>query len=53
MQANAFACAFALLIPLVLPWRYVIDRYLVKAGDPWRGDRAQRAECADAGVSIR
>jgi len=50
MQANAFACAFALLIPFVLPWRYLAAHYLRKAGDPWRGDRAQRAE---TGVSIR
>jgi hypothetical protein len=50
MQANAFACAFALLIPLVLPWRYLAAHYLRKAGDPWRRERAQRLE---AGASIR
>jgi hypothetical protein len=45
-QANAFACIFVLLIPLVLPWRYLLAHYLLKAGDPWRArvaaDPAQR-----------
>ena len=50
MQANTFACVFALLIPFVLPWRYLVAHYLVKAGDPWRAEAAQRAE---AGASIR
>jgi hypothetical protein len=49
-QANAFACIFALLIPFVLPWRYLVAHYLVKAGDPWRRERSQRLE---AGASIR
>jgi hypothetical protein len=35
-QANAFACVFALLIPLVVPWRYVFAHYVRKPGDPWR-----------------
>jgi hypothetical protein len=35
MQANAFACIFALLIPLVVPWRYVLAHYVMKPGDPW------------------
>jgi hypothetical protein len=35
-QANAFACVFALLIPLVVPWRYVLAHYLMMPGDPWR-----------------
>jgi hypothetical protein len=34
-QANAFACIFALLIPLVLPWRYLLAHYLMRPGDPW------------------
>lgn len=24
------------LVPLVMPWRYVLDRYLRAPGDPWR-----------------
>ena len=57
-QANAYACMFALLIPLVLPWRYVLVNYLVKAGDPWRAGRAagpaqRAAPGASRGASIR
>jgi hypothetical protein len=53
-QANAFACAFALLIPLVLPWRYLLAHYLMMPGDPWRA----RAEAGPAqrplpGASMR
>lgn len=33
--ANAYACALAVLIPIVVPWRYVWAHYLKKAGDPW------------------
>jgi hypothetical protein len=50
MQANAFACVFALLIPLVLPWRYLLAHYVTKAGDPWRSEGAQRPV---AGASMR
>jgi hypothetical protein len=35
-QANAFACVFALLIPLVLPWRYLLAHYLMMPGDRWK-----------------
>jgi hypothetical protein len=52
-QANAFACVFALLIPFVLPWRYLVAHYLTRAGDPWRGERSQRAQCDPAGASMR
>jgi hypothetical protein len=50
MRANAFACIFVLLIPLVLPWRYLFAHYVLKAGDPWFAERSQRPE---AGASIR
>lgn len=34
---NLFQCAFGLvLIPLVLPWRYVIHQYLGGPAEPWR-----------------
>jgi hypothetical protein len=49
-QANTFACFFALLIPFVMPWRYVFAHYVTKRGDPWRAAGDQRAE---AGTSIR
>lgn len=42
MQANVFDCAFALIIPFVLPWRYLVAHYVNKAGDPWRSQRAGR-----------
>jgi len=50
MQANTFACVFAFLIPVVLPWRYLAAHYVKKAGDPWRAGSGQRAE---AGASMR
>jgi hypothetical protein len=53
MQANAFACVFALLIPLVLPWRYLFAHYVTMAGDPWRGGPARRAQRDPAGASMR
>ena len=51
-QANAFACVFALLIPLVLPWRYLLAHYVRNAGDPWRAGDAGPSQRA-AGASIR
>ena len=36
MQASIMACAMGLVIvPLVLPWKYVIDRYVRAPGDRW------------------
>ena len=40
-QANVFDCALALIIPFVLPWRYLVAHYVNKAGDPWRSQRAE------------
>lgn len=37
---NAFACVFVVLVPIVIPWRYVVRHYLREPGDPWRSDRA-------------
>ena len=35
---NLVQCAFGIvLIPLVLPWRYVVHHYLSGPGEPWRG----------------
>jgi hypothetical protein len=52
--ANAFACVFALLIPFVVPWRYVLVNYLMKAGDPWRARHAAGpAQRAAPGASMR
>jgi len=34
---NLFACMLGVvLVPIVLPWRYVIQRYLVARGERWR-----------------
>jgi hypothetical protein len=29
-------CLLVVIIPLVIPWRYMFDHYLKKAGDRWR-----------------
>ena len=34
--ANTFACLFVVLVVLTVPWRYVFEHYVKKAGDPWR-----------------
>ena len=53
-QANAFACVFALLIPLVVPWRYVFAHYVKKPGDPWRARLgAEPTQRPAAGASMR
>jgi hypothetical protein len=37
-----FACLVGVvLIPIVIPWRFVYERYVKAAGDPWR-KRAQQ-----------
>jgi hypothetical protein len=30
-----FACALAIIVPIVLPWRYVLANYVTKPGDRW------------------
>jgi hypothetical protein len=34
--ANTTACLVAVIIPFVIPWRYVFAHYLKKPGDRWR-----------------
>jgi len=36
VQANLFACSLVVVIPLVMPWRYVYANYVRRAGEPWR-----------------
>ncbi|MYM39246.1 hypothetical protein [Duganella qianjiadongensis] len=31
-----YECAFVIIIPLAMPWRYVYARYLQQPGDRWR-----------------
>ena len=35
-SAMTFACLFVLIIPFVIPWRYVFAHYVKKRGDRWR-----------------
>ncbi|MBV8657580.1 MAG: hypothetical protein JO142_07130 [Burkholderiales bacterium] len=41
MLANVIACSVAVLIPCVVPWRYVYAHYIQKPGEPWRTPRPQ------------
>lgn len=36
VMATMVACAIALVYPLIVPWRYVLDMYVRKPADPWR-----------------
>ena len=39
-----FACLMGvILVPLVIPWSYVLLHYVRAAGDPWRKQAQQRA----------
>lgn len=43
--ATVFACLIGVVVPLALPWGYLLDRYWRARGDRWRGpapaDRVQ------------
>ena len=30
------ACLMGVIVPIVVPWRYVFENYVKKHGDPWR-----------------
>ncbi len=34
--ANAPSILMGVIVPLVIPWRYVIEHYLIKPGDRWK-----------------
>lgn len=36
MAATAFACLVGVVVPLALPWRYLVERYVRAPGDRWR-----------------
>jgi hypothetical protein len=40
---NTFACALVVVFPIVIPWDYVMQHYIGKAGDPWWRGRAREA----------
>ena len=33
---TASQCLWILIFPFFIPWRYLLDHYVRKAGDPWR-----------------
>jgi len=33
---NVFACSLAVIVAIAIPWRYVLEHYVTKAGDSWR-----------------
>lgn len=35
-RANASACLMVVILPFVIPWRYVFAHYVKKPGDRWR-----------------
>lgn len=38
-RSNLFPCSLVVLVALVIPWRYVLDHYVRKQGERWRGAR--------------
>ena len=34
--AVAYACLYVVILPFVIPWRYVFEHYVKKRGDRWR-----------------
>jgi hypothetical protein len=45
-EANAYACALVVLVPIVMPWGYVMHHYLRGAGAPWSKTAHQAAGIA-------
>ncbi|MBP1203124.1 hypothetical protein JOD97_001138 [Duganella sp. 1411] len=37
MVENVFACLLVVVIPIVMPWGYLIENYWKRPGDRWRG----------------
>jgi hypothetical protein len=33
---TATACLMGVIFPIVIPWRYVFENYMMKSGDRWR-----------------
>ena len=32
---NVFACSLVVIVALAIPWRYVVEQYAKRPGDPW------------------
>lgn len=48
-QATAgifYSCLVALIVVVVVPWRYVVTHYVTKRGDPWRPDATRSVYAA-------
>ena len=39
-EQSAIECLMAVIFLVVIPWRYVFEHYVRKAGDPWRRSMA-------------
>ena len=37
MVENVFACLLVVVIPIVMPWGYLVENYWKRPGDRWRG----------------
>jgi len=36
MRETAFACLMGVIVPIVMPWRYVVAHYVNRPGDRWK-----------------
>ncbi|MBB3110061.1 CHASE2 domain-containing sensor protein [Paenibacillus phyllosphaerae] len=34
--ATTFACLLVVIVPIAMPWRYFVDKYMLRSGDRWR-----------------
>jgi len=48
---NVFACSLAVIVAVAIPWRYVFDHYVKKAGDSWRQPASPVAVIQDRSVA--
>jgi hypothetical protein len=46
--ANTTACLMVVIVPFLVPWRYVLENYVKKAGDPWGRRVAPQARATSA-----
>ena len=40
---NVFSCSLAVIVAAAIPWHYVFEHYVTKAGDSWRRPVSPRA----------